>query len=87
MALHPNSLANLKPARKGEVRNPSGANGATKSRERELLLVRSIDALDELDDEELRQQAMKAIACAIIERALQGDTRVLCRLLDRMWPV
>jgi hypothetical protein len=30
--MHPNSLANLRPAKKGEVRNPRGANGWEKLR-------------------------------------------------------
>ena len=29
MTVHPNSLANLKPAKRGDVRNPKGVNGAT----------------------------------------------------------
>ncbi len=58
MAIHPNSLANLRPAKKGEVRNPKGENGSTKSWQREILLLRTLSALDELEDEEPRQKAL-----------------------------
>ena len=87
MAIHPNSLANLRPAKKGEVRNPRGENGATKSREREALILRTLNTLEELHDEELRQGALEAVARQVIDRGLQGDSRVLCRLLERLWPV
>ena len=87
MAIHPNSIANLRPAQKGEVRNPKGANGSTKSWQREILLLRTLNALDELEDEDLREEALQAIALLVIDRALQGDSRVLCRLLDRLWPI
>ena len=30
MPIHPNSLANLRPAKRGDVRNPLGVNGHTK---------------------------------------------------------
>ncbi len=85
--MHANSLANLRPARKGEVRNPTGANGSEKSRERESAFMRTLNALDELEDEKLRQEAIEALAHLVIDRAIQGDSRVLCRLVDRMWPV
>ena len=85
--MHPNSFANLRPAKKGEVRNPKGENGSTKSRQREALFARTLDALDELEDEDLRQEALEAVAHLVINRALQGDSRVLCRLLDRLWPI
>ena len=87
MAVHANSLRNLRPAQKGEVRNPKGENGSTKSWQREILLLRTLDALDELHDEDLRQQALETIAWLVIDRALQGDSRVLCRLVDRLWPI
>ena len=61
MAVHPNSLANLRPAQKGEVRNPKGENGATKSWQREILLLRTLD--------ELRQKALTTIARLVINRA------------------
>ena len=32
MAVHPNSLANSRPAERGEVRNPRGVNGAVGTR-------------------------------------------------------
>ena len=60
MAIHPNSLDNLRPAQKGEVRNPTGENGSTKSWQREMLIFRTLNALDELEDEELRQEALES---------------------------
>ncbi len=36
MAIHPNSLANLKPAKRGEVRNPRGVNGYTRDAARNV---------------------------------------------------
>jgi len=69
------------------VRNPTGANGSEKSREREALFARPLDALDELEDKELRQEALTAIARLVIDQGLQGDSRVICRLVERMWPL
>ncbi len=69
------------------MRNPKGENGSTKSWQREILLLRTLSALDELQDEELRQEALQAIAQLVINRAIQGDSRVLCRLVDRLWPI
>ena len=49
--------------------------------------VRALNALDELEDEKLRQAALETIAELVIDRAIQGDSRVLCRLVDRLWPI
>ena len=74
-------------AQKGEVRNPKGENGSEKSREREAAFMRTLNLLGELEDEKLRQEALEALARQVIDRGLQGDSRVLCRLLDRLWPI
>ena len=79
MAIHPNSLANLRSAKKGEVLNPKGENGATKSREREALILRTLNSLEELEDEELRQEALEAVTHLVTDRALQGGSRSILR--------
>ena len=49
---------------------PKGENGSTKSWQREILLLRTLSALDELEDEDLRQEALQAIALLVINRAI-----------------
>ena len=51
------------------------------------MLLRTLSALDELEDEKLREEALQTIAQLVINRAIQGDSRVLCRLVDRLWPI
>jgi hypothetical protein len=75
--LSPNSLKNLKPVKKGEVRNPNGR-------------PKSLPKLDELlldvltDTQEGKTQA-KLILEALVKRAKAGDTKASALLMDRAW--
>ena len=79
--MHPNSLANLRPRwRKGESGNPAGKNGWMASQVRYKNLFRMVDLLDELEDEELRQQALRKIAHHILDGSMglyEKDGRAL----------
>lgn len=89
MPVHPNSLRNLRPWKLGETGNSEGVNGSIKSRRREALLWRTVNALDQLEDEDLRQKALRAIARLVIDGAMDGvkrDGRVLLAFLKRVWP-
>ena len=61
VAVHPNSLRNLRPCPKGEVRNPKGINGATKDRERREMLWALCQAYRNAPPE-LQQQASEMLA-------------------------
>ncbi len=61
-ALKPQSLANLKPAKKGEVRNPYGIGGRKKELER-------------LFKECVTQDEWKAIIAKGVEQAMEGDNK------------
>ena len=77
MAINPKSLKNLKPAKKGEVRNPKGAKP-------------KIPALDDLlakvlGDEQNGLTAAEAILKALRGKAIKGDIRAAEVLLDRAY--
>jgi hypothetical protein len=59
---NPNSLSNLKPIQKGEVRNTSGNAGRKKG-------------LDRLFKECVTQEEWKAIIAKGVEQALEGDNK------------
>lgn len=59
---HPNSRANLKPNRGGEIRNPQGINGWTKMREKARISIES--------DQEALVDVLKRLA-------LDGDVQAL----------
>lgn len=84
MPIHPNSLANLNPARPGDVRNPNGANQYTKDRllrtRFEAVCVAALAA----EDPKTREEAMRGIAKAIVDGALARDPIVLTRLCSHL---
>lgn len=77
MAVNPRSLQNLKPPKKGEVRNPKGAK--KKLPELDSLLA---DVLGEQKD---GIEAAKAILMALRAKATKGDVRAAEVLLDRAY--
>lgn len=82
MAVHPNSLANLRPAMRGEVRKPAGANQYSLSLERNYRLDATCRALLECEDPDLKQQLLGRVAQDVVAGAIAGDRRLLARLLD-----
>ncbi|MGZ5283722.1 MAG: DUF5681 domain-containing protein [Bacteroidia bacterium] len=77
MAINKNSLANLKPAKKGEVRNPKGAPQK---------LPELKDALENiLASPTGKASELEAILRAIINKAKKGDVRAAEFILDRFY--
>lgn len=82
MPVHPNSLSNLRPARRGEIRNPRGNNQYTADRVFRERFEAVCCALTECEDHALREALLRELAVAILDGALRGDwrlTRALCR--------
>ena len=78
--MHPNSLANLRPARRGDVRNPSGVNGYTKDAARRAKFEAVCLALEACDDPDEGQRLLGRIADDILNGAVAGDSRLLYRV-------
>jgi len=78
----PSQLANLRPARPGEVRNPSGRNQWTADRERRERFQAICRALNRCKDEELEQHLIAQVANEAIDGALRGDPRLTRWLWD-----
>jgi hypothetical protein len=81
MAVNPKSLANLRPARPGEVRNPEGHNGATYHREAERLLD---EMLAELKEGRTRAEA---IIDRVMIEAEKGRPWAAKLIFERALPV
>ena len=81
MAIHPNSLANLKPARSGEVRNPLGTNQYSLSAEQLCRLDATCQPLLECHNPELRQQLLERVARDIVGGAISGDRQLQARII------
>lgn len=79
MNIHPNSLKNLKPAQKGEIRNPKGSPG----RKRKLPSLEYIlaDVLGKENKEGITQA--QAIIQALATKARRGDVKAADLLLNR----
>ena len=80
MAVHPNNLANLRPARRGEVRNPHGINGYTRDAARRAKFEAVCLALDACEDPAEGQRLLHRIADDILNGAVAGDRRLLYRV-------
>ena len=78
--LHPNSLANLKPARRGDVRNPRGVNGVTKDAARRAKFAAVCLALEACEDPDEGQRLLHHITEDILDGAVAGDSRLLLRV-------
>ena len=74
---HPNSLANLRPARRGEVRNPRGINGYTRNRHHREKFEAVCIALADCEDIELQQQLIRQLVVETLNGAVRGDSRLL----------
>lgn len=83
---HPNSLAALKPARKGEVRNPEGINGSTREREAWRIAAALAEAIANERDPERRAELMERLVERWFNGAIGGDHRLLYRLFDWLMP-
>jgi hypothetical protein len=89
MPVHPNSLKNLRPWKTGQSGNREGENGATKSRARFAALIRTLDALDGIEDPELRQSSIERVMKLVSDGALdcaRRDSRVVISLLNYLNP-
>ena len=82
----PRQLANLRPARPGEVRNPEGRNQWTADRERRERFHAVCSALNRCEDADLEQPLKAALARQVVDGAIEGDSRLLCQLLDYLMP-
>lgn len=71
-------IGNLRPAKKGEVRNPGGSNGVTKRRAEDAALAKEI--LARTDDKGITKR--EAMILAQIERAIKGDTAAFIAVMD-----
>ena len=80
-------LANLRPAKPGEVRNPTGRNQWTADRERREYFQAVCRALNACEDEETLQALIAALTRQIVEGAALGDKRLLWQLMDHLWPL
>ena len=87
MAVHPNSLANLRPARAGDVRNPNGVNRYTKDRTLKARYEATCIALMECEDEDQRQALIHEIVGGAVDGAIRGDSLLLFFLVRRLWNV
>ena len=79
-------LANLRPARPGEVRNPEGRNQWTAERERRERFRAVCRALNRCEDADLEQPLKAALARQVVDGAIAGDSRLLSQLLDYLMP-
>ena len=86
MAVHPNSLANLKPALRGEVRNPRGINAYTKDKTLSDRYAATCQTLLTCANEEQRAALMEASVRDIFDGAIGGDSRLLLRLARFLLP-
>lgn len=77
MAVNPNSLKNLKPIKKGEVRNPKGRKAVLP--ELEKIIAEALSQTKE------GLTAAEAILQSLIERAVNGDNKAAEILLDRAY--
>ena len=68
MAVHLNSLANLRPARRGDVRNPAGVNGYTKDNTLADRYAATCQSLLTCEDEEQRAALMEGIDLSKAQR-------------------
>ena len=76
---HPNSLANLKPMRKGDPsRNPKGRP------KRGLCISEALRAILESKDQKDGKLIADKVAQVIVDEALKGDARMIEILLDRV---
>ena len=80
MAVHPNSLANLKPARRGDVRNPHGINGVTRDPARRAKFAAVCLALEACEDQQQAERLLGRIFEDIFDGAIAGDSVLLRKL-------
>lgn len=84
--MHPNSLANLKPVKKGEVRNPLGRAVPGYLRRKEMLekVANTLVKAKNADGEEIECPVDEAIAWAQVRRATKGDTKAADWFYNRL---
>jgi hypothetical protein len=80
-------LANLRPAKPGEVRNPEGRNQFSRDRERQAQFLAICRAISACEEDALLERLVRALVEQVIDGAIQGDRRLLGQLLDYLMPV
>jgi hypothetical protein len=80
-------LANLRPARPAEVRNPEGRNQFSRDRECREQFLAICRVINECEDHALLERLMRALVEQVIDGAIRGDVRLLGQLLDPLLPV
>jgi hypothetical protein len=80
-------LANLRPARPGEVRNPEGRNQFSRDRERRVQFLAICRAISACEDDALLERLVRALVEQVLDGAIAGDARLLGQLLDHLMPV
>jgi hypothetical protein len=84
---HPNSLANLRPAQKGEIRNPEGRNGASADREAWSIAAALAEAIQTERDPERREELMRELGDRWYRGAIAGDPKILRHIIELIWPI
>ena len=82
--MHPNSLNNLKPCKKGEVRNPLGAGAAKRRREfeRQKIFEKIADKNDLSNNK--NHTNWEAAVIAMFIKAIGGDPVSFKQICDRL---
>jgi len=81
---NPNSLANLKPAKPGEVRNPKGLNQFTYRQDAETTFARLLDRVDPSSRD--GQTISQTILENLVMMARGRDRWAIDRVLERILP-
>ncbi len=82
----PRQLANLRPPRLGEVRNPTGRNQWAADRERRERFHAVCLVLNHCADPAVEQALIAAVAQQVIDGAMAEDRRLLGQLFDYLLP-
>ena len=83
---NPNSLANLRPPKKGEVRNPNGRKKGVKNVKTTLkkFLDAKIDFKNPLTKKNETATAYDIVAIRLVVKAMNGDLKAMKELYDRL---
>lgn len=80
---HPNTLAALRPASKGEVRNPRGINGHSYRESFEKEIDRLLAAESATKPGRSRGQALAEL---VLAEAEEGSDKAIALVMRRVWP-
>ena len=84
MAINPKSLKNLKPAEKGEIRNPNGrGNSKNVKTVLDKFLCLEMEQKNPFTKEEEKMSVLELMTLKQIANALEGDLQSYKEILDR----